>query len=298
MSFSLEKNIRFCPEIRSDYQGYSFLTSIYHNAREINSSQVIFDFKKTHWFEANLSAVLGAIVELLRDKGKEVNFEGFQFKVEGILKRNLFLKEHGETLAIDKYGTTVPYKNFTPENDSQFIRYIESEVLAKRDFPKHTKRIGKKITESIFELFENARTHGRCKQIHTCGQYYPNKQPPRLDITIVDMGKTIKANVNEFLNKTHDGAFCIDWAVQYGNTTKTGNISGGLGLGVIMEFLRLNNGKMQIVSADGYWEYRRGEISQNLLSKPFPGTIVNIEFNLNDDKIYYLKDETPLEGIF
>jgi hypothetical protein len=293
-----DNTISFCRQISSDYDGYNFLTQIYHKAKDLESSDITFDFSKTQWFEANLSAVLGAILELLESENKKIALRNFQYKVEVILKRNKFFATYRHEYEKDIYGTTVPYRSFSPENDSQFIKYIESEVLTKRDFPKLTKRVGKKITESIFELFENARTHGRCKQIHTCGQYYPNKQPPRLDITIVDMGKTIKSNVNEYLKREMDSAECIDWAVQYGNTTKTGNISGGLGLGVIMEFLKLNNGKMQIISADGYWEYRHGAVSKRLLPKPFPGTIVNIEFNLNDDKIYYLKNETPLEGIF
>ncbi len=298
MSNSNEITLDFNHQIRSDSSGYKFLTQIYHEAKDLPSTQIVFDFTKTRWFEANLSAVLGAIVELLDEEGKRITFQNFQPKVDDILKRNGFLNTSTENSEWDIFGTTVPYRSFSQKNDSQFIRYIAKEVLKKRDFPKHSERLGKKINESIFELFENARTHGHCKQIHTCGQYYPNKVPPRLDITIVDMGKTIKANVNEYLNENLNGDLCIDWAVQYGNTTKQGVISGGLGLDVIMEFLKLNKGKIQIISADGYWENRRGIISKSIFSKPFPGTIVNIEFNLNDDKIYYLDDETPLEGIF
>lgn len=35
--------------------------------------------------------------------------------------------------------------------------YIKRELLSKSDFPKHSVLLGKRITESIFEIFENAR---------------------------------------------------------------------------------------------------------------------------------------------
>lgn len=145
------------------------------------------------------------------------------------MQRNHFLCEFGTNPIPDNNDTIVLYYKFSPSDDDAFMNYIKDELLSKKDFPKHSKRLGKKISESIFELYENARTHGRCKQIHTCGQYYPNKIPKRLDITIVDMGKTIKANVNEFLKEELTGAETIEWALKYGNTTKTGNISGGVG---------------------------------------------------------------------
>ncbi|MGQ1945492.1 hypothetical protein ACT3CD_00140 [Geofilum sp. OHC36d9] len=44
------------------------------------------------------------------------------------------------------------------------------------------------------------------------------------------MGKTIKANVNEFLKADLSGDDAIKWTFKYGNTTKTKNVLGGLGL--------------------------------------------------------------------
>jgi hypothetical protein len=84
----------------------------------------------------------------------------------------------------------------------------------------------------------------------------------------------------------------------YGNTTKTGNISGGLGLDIIFDFIKLNNGKIQIISSDGYWEYRKGSVDTAIFDNFFPGTIANIEFNLDDSNIYALKEEISLNDIF
>jgi hypothetical protein len=252
----------------------------------------------TEWFDPNLSAVLGAICALTKEKGKKITITRINADLSKDLRQNLFLCEFGYECLVENSGTIITYRKFTPYEDIEFMDYIRNELLSKPDFPKHSKLLGKKINESIFELFENARTHANCKQIYTCGQYYPDTKTKRLDITIVDMGKTIKANVNEYLKQHLSGSEAIEWALEYGHTTKTGTVSGGLGLDIIFEFIKLNNGKIQIVSSDGYWEYHRGVIEKRLFEKPFPGTIANIEFNLDDDKSYKLKEEISLDEIF
>ena len=285
------------PKIVSAFEGYNHLIELYHSIKNSSDCNIEISFLKTSWFEANLAAVLGAIIELLKNEGKSLSIiEVNNPNTKDVLKRNGFLVDYGEEPLFHRQQTVISYKKFNPNADNEFINYIKNELLAKPDFPKHSVLLGKKINENIFELYENARTHGRCKQIHTCGQYYPNKK--RLDITIVDMGRTIKYNVNKYLKNDLSGSSAIEWALEYGNTTKTGNISGGLGLSIIMEFIKLNRGKIQIVSSDGYWEYRRGDIEINLFSNAFPGTIANIEFNLDDKNSYRLTEEISLDDIF
>ncbi len=285
-------------KVSSNIDGYNHLIDLYHRIQRSRKQKIIISFANTRWFEANLAAVLGAIGELLEREGKTVEFRNVSTKIQDILQRNKFLSQFGYHSLTDYNDTVVDYQTFSPKEDDAFMSYIKNELLSKRDFPRHSLRLGKKINESIFELYENARTHGLCKQIHTCGQYYPGKTPKRLDITIVDMGQTIKHNVNNYLKKEMHGFETIEWALKYGNTTKTGNISGGLGLDIIFEFIKLNNGKIQIVSSDGYWEYRRGDISTYRMNGIFPGTIANIEFNLDDSSIYKLKEEISLDDIF
>lgn len=285
-------------EIKSNFGGYSHLISLYHTAKASSDVEINFSFQNTRWFEANLSAVLGAIFELLVDQGKKIVVSSINPRIMDILNRNCFMGEFGETINSGSQNTIISYTKFSPAADDAFMNYIKTGLLSKPDFPKHSLLLGKKINESIFELYENARTHGRCKQIHTCGQYYPNTSPRRLDITIVDMGKTIKANVNEFLNKNLTGAETIEWAMEYGHTTKTGNISGGLGLDIIQEFIKLNKGKIQIISSEGYWEFQKGDTKKLLFDNFFPGTIANLEFNLDDQSVYQLKEEISLDDIF
>jgi hypothetical protein len=286
------------PKVTSEFEGYEYLIQIYRLAEASNDLIIELSFNYCTWFEANLAAVLGAIVELLNESGKRVYIYHVNPRVALVMRKNGFLCGFGYEPAYDQHGTILRYQQFTPKDDDDFSNYIKTELLTKPDFPKHSKALGKKISESIFELYENARTHGRCKKIHTCGQYYPQKRIPRLDVTIVDMGITIKKNVSTFLKKNCNGSEAIEWALAYGNTTKTGKISGGLGLDIMFEFIKHNNGKVQIISSDGYWEFRRGETLKTNFSKTFPGTIVNIEFSLADNNSYSLSEEISLDSIF
>lgn len=84
-----------------------------------------------------------------------------------------------------------------------------------------------------------------------------------------------------------------------GNTTKTGVTSGGLGLSVIFEFIKLNRGKIQIISSDGFYEFKNGNVVKGKLNSIFDGTIVNIKFNLNDSNHYILTQEVEdFDNIF
>ena len=113
------------------------------------------------------------------------------------------------------------------------------------------------------------------------------------------MGKTIRKNVNDYFGSGSEisGDKAILWAVEEGNTTKKGNIPGGLGLSLIRDFLRLNEGSIQIISSNGYWEEKNGTIFGSAFKNRFLGTIVNFEFNLNDKKSYVLGSEIDPKNV-
>jgi len=116
-----------------------------------------------------------------------------------------------------------------------------------------------------------------------------------LHFTIVDKGITIKENVCNFLAESLSGSETIQWAIVRGNSTK--QEVGGLGLGIIFDFINLNKGKIHIVSADGYYEFSNGQETTKTLSNPFEGTLVNLTFDLTDKHHYYLEEES-LDNIF
>lgn len=286
---------QFPGKITSLISGYNDFLVFFRELEALRNSEVILDLRNTTWFEANLCAVLGSVIEHLENRGNTVKLINIKAPRD-ILSRNGFLKKFNIPKPPHSFNTEIDYRTFKEHQGKQFSEYVGREVLLNEDFPRVSKLLNKKINESIFELFENARTHGKCGNMHTCGQYYPSKST--LDFTIVDMGQTIKHNVNKFLKSNKSGAECIEWAMQDKNTTKTGNVSGGLGLAIIFNFIKLNKGKIQIVSSDGYWELRKGTVKKVNLKHSFPGTIANLEFNFSDTSKYYLKSEVDVNNIF
>jgi hypothetical protein len=290
--------INFPKEIRSNFKGYSNFIELLRLLQDSSDANFYISFANTVIFEANLSAILGAIIDSVVEQKKTVEYIGISSTIKDIFQLNNFLIGSKPNLNTPHKETVISFKKFTQYKDIEFMDYVKDEMLSKPNFPKHSKLLGKKINESIFELFENARTHGNCNNIYTCGQIIQDEEITRLDFTIVDMGKTIKTNVNEYLKTSYSGADAIEWALQSGHTTKTGNVSGGLGLEIIFEFIKLNKGRIQIVSSDGYLEYYNDNMEKKSFINPFHGTIANIEFNLNDKDSYLLKEEISLKDIF
>ncbi|MCQ4035497.1 hypothetical protein [Kaistella montana] len=277
-------------DIKSDYEGYNFFVNLFHSVKDLKEQEIIFDFKEVSFFEANLSAVFGVMLEMLFYNNNKVKFHNVINRVETILRKNEFLTQLGYAPVHDDYDTSLRYMRFEPADDEGFNNYIKNQLLGKRDFPAISKMLSKEILRNIFEIYENARTHGKCDFIHTCGQFFPRKPNKPLHFTVVDKGLNIKENVSSFRGKEIDAREAIEWAMVKGNTTKL-QTSGGLGLALIFEFIKLNRGKIQIVSANGFYEYRNGLVTTEILDNYFEGTIVNITFNFNDTSFYSLNDE-------
>lgn len=108
-----------------------------------------------------------------------------------------------------------------------------------------------------------------------------------MDFTIVDVGRTVRENVVEYMEELGKliPVNAISWAVKPENSTKKTN-SGGIGLSLMHDFIFFNNGKFQIVSGNEFWELNAKKERYSILKAAFPGTIVNIEIDQNDNNFY------------
>ena len=71
-----------------------------------------------------------------------------------------------------------------------------------------------------------------------------------------------------------------------------------MGFSTLLLFIKLNGGKVQIILGDGYWDSDKSEPYKKIFDNYFDGTVVNIEFNLNDESSYILSNEESLESLF
>lgn len=285
-NFTIPKNFS------SNLDGYEFLSNISIKTYDSNDSVVVFDFLSNELFDNNLCSPFGALIEDLKNRNNVVTLYGLNENVETGFKKNGFFQFLKASFTQEQsYVPKIDYKKFSLVDTNIFQKYINEQLLSLEDLPNMSDLLKKKINKSILEIFNNAHTHGLCEYVFTSGEF--SEKEKKLRFTIADLGKTIRKNVNEYFNSGNKlgGKDCIKWAVEEGHTTKKGNIPGGLGLSLIREFLRLNKGGIQIISSNGYWEEKNGSIFEKDILNRFLGTIVTLEFNLNDNKSYVMTSE-------
>lgn len=278
------------PILHSSIGTYRFLSDLNTKLSSDQSSTIIINFEEASWLDGNMCAPLGAILYKAQQHQKSLSLINISAHVSDFLRKNGFLIQYGLTQTSDRYHTTIQYQRFESKDELRFREYI-SKHLETKAIPHMLSPLKKKFLLSISELFNNAVYHSESKLgIFACGQYFPRKHS--INFSIADLGIGIQKNL--FIKKglALPAIDAIKWAMEGTNTTKKGAIPGGLGLKLLREFILINNGWIQIASDNGFWELRNdGQVVNKILVHPFPGTVVNIMINTNDQSIYYLDND-------
>lgn len=235
-----------------------------------------------------MSAPLYSIIARVQAMVNRVEPVNMSPGVRTILSQNHFLKQWENNKIFDYNATTLPFKRFKLSANEQFFDYLDFYMKG-HGLPKMSNLLRKRFLESLLEIFQNSSEHSASEQgIFVCGQFFPSKK--RLDFSIADAGIGFRDKVRNFFpGKTINSVDALRWALKEGSTTK-GTV-GGLGLKLLKDFIRLNKGKLQIISRYAYYEYAaRNEEFQNM-GHDFPGTCVNLEINTDDTGSYSLSSE-------
>lgn len=280
-------------QIENDFRSFQRLIDLYENNKNIEFSQIVVSISK--WFAANQSAVLGAILDELQKDVNEINFDRIDPNIKVILQKNGFLDFYGYSSVYDNNSTTIPYKKLEPTDNLYFTKFLEENLLDRSELPSMSEMVRYKITETISELFVNAQLHSSTDNIYTCGQFFPKSD--EILFTLVDTGIGIKEKVNSRFGSNLSAIEAINWALIDKHTTKE-DITGGIGLTLLKEFITLNKGKMQIISNDGFYELDKDVEKKQQFNGEFPGTIVNLLFKTDDNNSYILENEINPNEIF
>lgn len=284
-------------EIKHNIESFETLANLYAQTKESVFEDIVIDMSATNWFDADMCAAFGAILYRLGDRLNKVNMIHIPLRVETILSKNGFLSHYGRVAIPDRWGTTIPYQRFEVEDDHFFANYIEDELINRSEIPEMSQELLKKFRASIFEIFSNAVLHSRTDLgIFSFGQFFPAKN--QLDFTVTDLGIGFCENIKHCTGQQFSPEDAITWATKDGHTTKEDSLPGGLGLKLLVDFIDLNGGCIQIVSDAGYWQRKDRETETDRLSCPFPGTVVTIEIKTDDPHTYSLASELNAEDIF
>jgi len=285
-------------KVISNTPSFEFFAMLAGQTLGLTNAVIVLDFKKCKWFDGNLCAVLGNIIDGLVLRGNSIRLFNLPNNVKTTFSRNKFLRIFSDQVdSLD--SLTIPYEKFKLQDEQRAMEFMRTQLFDKPDMPKLSDEAKKAILVSVFEVCVNAITHGQCENVYVCGQIFPNRNPPEVLITFVDLGRTIKANVHEYLKDyVLSGNGTILWALEEGNTTKSGSEPGGIGLKLLQNLINLNQGGLQIVSANGFIELKNGIFIERHMTENFPGTIVTIKLRLGDDNQYVLSTEVDTENIF
>jgi len=288
--------IHYLPTLRSQQAGFEALAALHSAATHLFLDKLELDLSRCAFLDANMAAPLAAVLARVTDSLNTVEIVNVPPSIERILRKNGFLVNYGYAPLEDRNRTTIPFRRIQLSEEGLFEDYLQRHLKGK-GIPSMSQGLGKYFKQSIFEVFQNAVVHSNSRLgVFVCGQFFPQKQ--RLDLTISDAGVGIPSTVRGFLRRSISADAAICWALQKGNTTKTGGQPGGVGLKFLMEFIIHNEGKVQIASSEGFYESSGGQEVARRISSGFPGTAVNLEINTSDSKSYMLSSEISPESIF
>lgn len=278
--------------IHNNLDGYNQLVQLYEEHKDDIFEKI--DIEMQVWFDANLSALLGGILDKIKNDGlNDINFTSIKNDIQTILQKNGFLSFYGYPKVYDTNHTTIEYKKIKPSDTRYFNQYLEDELLNRTEFPNMSEAVHDKISESIQEMFINATIHSETEFIYTCGQFFPRDH--KLNFTIVDTGIGFAKRIKKDFDMEISSSEAIKWAMVEGHTTKQ-NVSGGLGLALLKEFITLNKGKIQIISGDAFYELYDNSEKMQKLDGYYDGAVISMTFKTDDSKIYKFASE--IEDIF
>lgn len=279
-------------QINTDIDSYTQLAQLYETYRGWQFQQVTLHFET--WFAANMAAALGGVLDKLAENLNTIQLGKIPPGTERILLKNNFLSHWGRGKQTDLHHTTIQYQKLKPNDGKYFNNYITQQLLARPELPDMSLALKAKMTEAIYEIFVNAKTHSETQHIYTCGQFFPQKH--KIEFTIADTGIGFQERINRRFDSKLTAIQAILWAVKDNHTTKT--VTGGIGLALLRDFIRLNKGKLQIVSGNGFYQFDVSGEQTHQLPATFPGTVINMQFCTDDPASYLLASEPNLSDIF
>ncbi|MCA1334220.1 STAS domain-containing protein [Pseudooceanicola marinus] len=279
-------------EISADVYGFQALATLHEQLETFDHRKVGIDCSRLRWIDAQLGTCLLTIVNLSRKRGNEISLYGISPKVQTILQKNKTLTGS----VADRYGTTIPVTKFELDAEVEFSKYCSAHLL-RPEVPKMSKGLREKFLEGLDELFANSSLHSKSSiPVFSGGQFFPNRD--RLTFVISDGGRGINGSLEAAGFRFPTVANSIEWAMQMNNSARSGDIPGGLGLGILQEFVRLNEGSLIVCSQTGYWEMRAGRVSMHNIRASYPGTAVSLEINTRDTRSYHMKSRVNPKEIW
>jgi anti-anti-sigma regulatory factor len=276
---------------RTDARTFAAFGELFAYAMAHPGPQISVDCSGLTFCNGNLSAALSALQRQLTDHGKGLVLTNLRPGVRGVLSDTGLLGIVNQR----PRASTIPLMRFSAGESTRFDLYAK-KGLENKGLPRMSPGLEQQFFSGIHELFTNFEIHSQSNYgAWACGQLFP--QMGKVEFTLVDHGIGIPARILErgFATSPH-GA--IAWAMTGTNTTRQGDVPGGLGLKILRSFISLNGGELTVASHNGFWREAGERVNMRPLVHPFPGTAVTVVVNTKDKQSYRLASEIKPGDIF
>ena len=192
----------------------------------------------------------------------------------------------------ERPGTAIPPFHRTELDMARLDEYICSQVCTACNMPAMTADLHDEVQRALIELFQNVFYHAAspCCGI-AVGQFYPLAK--QVQVCVCDSGLGLVQQIRRAGLAQGTPPDTLEWAMGSGNTTRRQehDTPGGLGLYMLREFVKINEGSLRIVANEGYLCQNGRDLIRRTLSVAFPGTLFQVKFNVRSDREYRFASE-------
>lgn len=146
---------------------------------------------------------------------------------------------------------------------------------------------------SLLEAMQNVVDHSNAPDYYLCSWNYKQKKQLRLCIADAGIGvpEALKKNPKYALVENDHEAISLS-TMEGVSSVKPG--IRGLGLNHIKNFIKVNKGRMAIISGNGkvFWKFDRGETLNQKMEMSFSGTVLKLLINTDKEGFYFLSSES------
>lgn len=308
----------YVPPITDSAYGFDALFQLWPQVNG-HGLDVTFDFSQCYFLAQNAVAFLGGLGRLIEHRDGRARF-AWDTLAQDVLKN---LAQQGFLAAFGHpqgpwVGNSIPYREDRESEESTLADYLKAKWLG-RGWVNISDALRDAIVGVVWEIYANAFEHGRSPiGLFSCGQHFPRKH--RLCLTVVDFGVGIPWNVRQFLRSVapkfqeavNQGRAPPDalqlvsncpadvammWAFRPGTTTKPNGMGRGMGLDLLKQFVKLNKGRLEVFSHEGYTLVSNRKEDYDTRAVFFEGTLVNISLAC-DNTHYTLATKAPKGPLF
>ncbi|MBI3015515.1 MAG: sensor histidine kinase [Candidatus Tectomicrobia bacterium] len=271
-------------DVEGGVRGILKATDRYANSQD----PLVLDLARCSFLSAEATALLASIFLVRRkmEASTQIDSTTVQWPVWRHLQRMWFFSLSGIEEKGIAPGSSLPLFHTEALEKDRILRYIDEEILGRPAMPSMTPSLRKEIRRAFFEVIGNVFHHsGSLIGAVVCGQIYPNDN--EIQITFLDRGVGVACKVRSWLDSIEDDKKAIDWALKRGTSTlATGTQSRGLGLYLLREFIKANEGQFRVYANGAFLEEASGRRTYRTLNPPLGGTLVDLRINIRPDVEY------------